>query len=530
MAFLTVKKLSEAIALLINAPTDSNKSLVKDVLDIYDNESKVSGAANEMPFQVSMSILRELLNGKVDVSNKQERTLLLHNMKLSCDNDKYKRELDQFTDLFNVEEKLSDEKIAEIKRSLDNTVLTDLSFKYTKKLFSHVAKATNEEDVDSQEEALESVQNLLPKIITDIEKRKVKKEVSSFSKVSTIEDGSFTDAFKKERAIKNSNTFIFGLQGLNRMFGDCGGLQLGKSLIFCAKTHNYKSGILLDFPCWITKYNAPPKSIPTDPHTKGKPLMLFFSLENESSKNALHIYNKIVYRYMTRSERAEIEALSGDELDEKRSQIIVDFFRSRGWELVIERFEPSEFSFSSFKASFDFYEENGYNVAFTIIDYMALMQYQENSYSNGAQALATLARNIINYTKHRSCSFITANQLLSDKVANTEGTQIVRKFDVDYIAISKAIANEFDVLFYLNKEFNQNNTPYLTAAWGKHRDCLRTPEAHKYFAYEFTEHGIMDDVAGKDMSLSNIYSVTTDENATSGNTVGDTTETADDLF
>ena len=60
-------------------------------------------------------------------------------------------------------------------------------------------------------------------------------------------------------------------------------------------------------------------------------------------------------------------------------------------------------------------------------------------------------------------------------------------------------------MFFQEIENNHRGIPYLTWAWNKHRYVNDTPSEWKYTAYRFGKLGILDDINGEDMSVSDIY-------------------------
>ena len=65
---------------------------------------------------------------------------------------------------------------------------------------------------------------------------------------------------------------------------------------------------------------------------------------------------------------------------------------------------------------------------------------------------------------------------------------------------------EVDIVLYQNKEVDTLGRAWLTFKLDKHRYDTTTRESDKYFAYMFDGPlGIVDDIEGKDMSVTNIY-------------------------
>jgi hypothetical protein len=138
------------------------------------------------------------------------------------------------------------------------------------------------------------------------------------------------------------------------------------------------------------------------------------------------------------------------------------------------------------------------------------MNYGKDGSMNDAKRLQMLFNRVGNYGKHKGMTTITGVQLdgAAERLAAEGVTNVVKKFSATHIADCKGIKRELDVLAFMHKEVNHLGVPYLTIKLDKHKYVHGTSQSQTYTAYRFTATGIMDDIGGKDMSVSNIYDET----------------------
>jgi hypothetical protein len=123
-------------------------------------------------------------------------------------------------------------------------------------------------------------------------------------------------------------------------------------------------------------------------------------------------------------------------------------------------------------------------------------------------AVRNLYSVLCNFLKSNNCCFITAHQLnrKAAEVVRANPIGAVKKFTLDMLSDSTDPQREVDLVLYQNKEIDTLGRAWMTWKLDKHRYDTTTPEHDKYFAYMFDGPlGIMDDLNGKDMSVTNIY-------------------------
>ena len=147
-------------------------------------------------------------------------------------------------------------------------------------------------------------------------------------------------------------------------------------------------------------------------------------------------------------------------------------------------------------------------VVATVLDYLTLChRLPEDREHNDAVQLQMLANRFHNHSNHNGIFFATGFQLetAASQLAASGKHNIVKQYNESHLSDCKGIKRELDQLFFLELEKNHHGVTYLTMAWNKNRYEHHTAAEDKYFAYRFTNFGILDDVDGEDKSVKDIY-------------------------
>ena len=346
------------------------------------------------------------------------------------------------------------------------------------------------------EEIQDDIKNSLDELVSHSSSSSVDSHVEEidFSNKDTI-----SKMRNEEDKRKDNSGFYTGLQGLNRMFHSTGGkIRRGESILFNALTHNYKSGMLQSMALWMTKLNKTPKV------NNKKPIVLFISLEDETSQNFKWISEKL-YR--------EVNNKLPDDVDENELDgWVFKEFEKMDYRLILLRFKPDEFDFDKLRNLVETYKELGEEIHAIILDYMNNASKSDKSSSNVANHLMIkrLFNRVCNYTKALAIAFVTAHQLNREamKLVNSGKTNVVKYFNADHLAESVDVEREVDSSFYVHIELNElNGIKFLTFIRRKRRYDTRTPQSYLYCGYPFLGRmGIMDDINGKPQFEKNIYS------------------------
>lgn len=301
-------------------------------------------------------------------------------------------------------------------------------------------------------------------------------------------------SLERFQEITTGTIFRTGLVGANKIFGKKGGIERGESIVFAGRTHQYKSGILMDVLRWAASLNTP------DPAETKIPCIVFISLENEIYKN-----QNVLYK------RAYTNINKCDPPPEMTNEEIVDFvhrfYNQNGFTVKIYRGEGRKFTFDDWKGIHDELRQQGYQVYMSILDYLTLVK-PPKGLANAADELCALMGMISDYGHRHEFATVTAVQLhptKTDAVISEHPINPVKYFQPSHIWMATGIGMEVDGLFFIHLEHNQFGQKFFTCAWAKHREEDITPEVDKFFAYPFTPYGIMDDVNGKPAFTRNIY-------------------------
>jgi len=398
--------------------------------------------------------------------------------------------------LFSGQSKITEATIGYMYDKIHNTIIWHKCNLQVRKMFGELNKYEDTNDPLEQRSYLDNILNSAH-LIQAVFAESPTAEQGLVEHIDFTNVASIKASYNKFHDRKETSNLRLGLQGLNRMFGRGGGRgpALGESVIFNALSHNYKSGILMSIAKWIVKYNEPPK------HIGGKkPMILFISLENEAFENLM---------WWFRSTYELIAQTSADGIPEEQIiQHTYDYFNSKGYTFIVERYLPSEFGYDDLIRVYNKYESSGYYVIATIIDYMNSMRKGDsNSGKIGNYLLVKeLYSNTCNFTKSKGTSLFTAHQLTKEAGMIAINTvDAVKKFSDVHMSHSSDIFREIDTSINMHLETNLSGDKFWTAYRNKRRYDDVTPEIDKYTAYKFTKFGIPDDVDGPDMSVKNIY-------------------------
>lgn len=482
---VTIDNLVDSIFLLINRNTDSTKKTVNTVINLY--EDQLTNTIFELDKDLAgfyIRVIRQLLLQDIDKTDSVSLKMIL----LKFKSDKmYKENKEIFNDLEEAfaSELLSDEKINNLKKSLDILTIKENSNKLTKQCFAELNKIEDCNTLEGKLETLKKVQELSVKLNTIIEDD-INDENDFFNKPNFV-DFSNVDSIEKQFEIyqaKRSEGSIIktGLAGLNRALG--GGVIAGQSVFFVAGPFNYKSTMLLKFPIWAVKYN---KLVSTNPVKT--PLIYFVTLENEVNHNVNELFELI---YPSEDPELDVSQMSIKD----KSKYINSYFNKSGVKFYMEKFPSNGYSVNDFKNSIVHLERMGYEIKLCIVDYLAEMS---KAGAEGArdQIMKLILAGMCDYTKDRGISMVTAHSLNTGYSKIVETTNLAKKLNIGHISEGADAMRVPDVLIFMNLEVNEvTKIKYLTLNVAKNRQFSKVKESWKYFGYPFIDAkvGIVDDI------------------------------------
>jgi hypothetical protein len=339
---------------------------------------------------------------------------------------------------------------------------------------------------------------LIDEIITNA--RKICSVVEELpGRSTTVDFINMSDPVSVRRAltteIKNKkNPFKLGLQSLEKLFGDDKvALTRGNMIGFGAKSHDFKSSMMIKFARWFATYNAPE-------NPASKAAIVFISVENDVTKN-LRKWFKELY----------IELFNREPDDDMPIEDIVQYvnkeFSKNGFDLLVFREDESLFGYNEFVALHHRIKEMGYEVHATILDYLGRIRIDEGA-DNPAKIRQLMAAKFHGWANQENVLLVTALQLNNeaDIIAAGGGSYCVKKFGPAHLADCKGMFREFDWFGFMFLEDTPSSARYLTIMLRKDRyQDPPVPLNQKFVAWRFSKQGIMDDIDKLDSSVQDIY-------------------------
>lgn len=288
-----------------------------------------------------------------------------------------------------------------------------------------------------------------------------------------------------KRALSLDGIIKFSLQGFNNLFGDHQGLRRGEFCLISALQHKWKSGILRRMFIDACMYNSP---FLID--KLKKPAAVFISLENDAELDVLQIYKEIEENKED-GKIIDITSLTDSEIDEASYKVVEELCKN-GVTPIIERFNPSYFTFDALKSFVEKIERSGYEVIFMSIDYLNKMSKRGCAAGGVAgDDIKDLFTKTFNYVAAKKIAFATAHQMSTEaKQMERNGVDMLVKEvkELGYYENCRSLDQIVDIEIYQHKIFH-NGKYYITWQRGKHRKPTITPDEMMFCIYEFEKIG-----------------------------------------
>lgn len=305
-------------------------------------------------------------------------------------------------------------------------------------------------------------------------------------RLSTEDPNSVVEVMERTQEMHSTEGSLrTGLKGLNRLLGGVGHSR-GEQFNYGALTHNYKSGILLDYCRWFTTLNEPYLF-----DKNKKPLILRISFENRLEQDL-----PILYKSLWEAEhqkKCDIRTIDAGEA----ARYVISKFTAKGWNFEALCFDPNNFDVWDLVDLLASYEAKGYEIGGVIIDYPELITKKASGNRRQDENITYTFEVLRNHCFPRNITQITAHQLSTEaqKLAREGTSNFAKKVATgSYYMNCQSLATKLDGecilhIHPLGDDF------YLTFARGKHRGGDQTPVKHRSFAYKFQKFGgIVDDV------------------------------------
>lgn len=270
-----------------------------------------------------------------------------------------------------------------------------------------------------------------------------------------------------------------GWKGFNRMLGSVGAFKRGEFVLIGALQHHFKSGLMMSLFVHILLFNKPQLRDKTR-----KPLIPFFSFENEISDNLLWIY-----KYIKENETGE--AVIDSEVDaEEASAFVMDRLTASGFEVKMFRFDPTEFTAAGFVGILENLIGEGYEIVAVFIDYLNMLSKAGIDAKIAGDDIRLLFRRIRNFTAARGITCVTPHQLSSEAMQLTRDNVddfVKNVANRGYYDGCKRLGQEPDLEIMIHK-VEVNGESFLTVARGKHRSVV-TELKDQYLVLPFKQIG-----------------------------------------
>ena len=502
-----------SLCLTAYAPGEKSTELARAVVKMYDDISLEERTLMKPINVLYVNLLRDVSKGTLNLSNRAEvaEVLTKYSQEPAFKDCSY--QFEELKNLLTPAEPVSDGRIRTLFNRVRRWITWMRGDRRMRKMLIDLRKAGNEGDDERQQALLEKLLKDAETLRSDFSTEDLAQDENQvIEEIDMADPRSIARALSMQKKKDDGARIKFGWQGLNRMFGPKQSAKYGEMFAVGARSHNYKSGLLMDMARWICTLNTPPE-------LNGlKPLVLFISLENEVNEN-LHDWYKKLYVNAYRKDPADLS-------DEEIVEYVVTRFNERGFRMIAKRRMGDTFSYHDYEAMIEEEEKKyGGKVVATILDYITLChRLPEDREHNDAVQLQMLANRFHNHSNHNAIFFATGLQLESgaSQLAASGKHNVVKLFNEVNLADSRGLMRELDILFFCNLEKNHHGVTYLTLAWCKNRYEHHTPSEDKYTAYRFDPaFGILDDIDGPDMSVKDIYADDNPEDSSNANHIVD---------
>ena len=177
-----------------------------------------------------------------------------------------------------------------------------------------------------------------------------------------------------------------GWKALNRALGNVGAFRRGESILIGGLQHHFKSGFMLSLFVHIALFNTPHLRDKTR-----KPLLYFITFENEVPENLL-----IVYKYLKENETGEA-VIDAHVNVEEASRYVSERLMETGFEIKMDRFDPTDFTSAALKATLDGLYADGYEIVALLTDYLNMISKAGIEAKVAGDDIRLLFRQIRNY-------------------------------------------------------------------------------------------------------------------------------------
>lgn len=499
---ITTDFILDALNLACFSDKEESKAILRRIIDIYETaKSRKNQLAADPDMAVIFSVITDLVNNETPLDKKSDRNRIVLKIKASELARKDPMLTDNVAEMLKqgAENGISQKKEELLIKRLQNwasfSIINDKSLDILSMCRKYTATDESRNDL--------ILMNLLDKAgeLTRVQD----------SVIGTIEAQDELD-FTSKRSMQLSytrydnnrkkNILKLGLQGLNGLFGEAGGVTRGEFVGIAAASHHGKSFTLNNISRWATVYNRyelkDPNKVPT---------ILHITLENNVSNNFITMSNQA---YVSANHRPVPKGMPMEELIDFNHE----YYNRLGNKLIMRKFNGEDFGFSNLLKLIAHLEMTGHEIVVLVIDYLSLMKPEGNEKNNAAQDLVHLFQRCYDLAQAKDITIFTGIQLDTDAERLIASGEVcpVKKLSAATLSDAKGIKKPLDVLIFQVIE----NTPdgcFMTWYINKHRDHTLPKMNERFVGYQFLgeELGIIDDLGGRNMSTHDIYATDNSE-------------------
>jgi hypothetical protein len=472
---------------------ENSSGLVRTILNAIRDPQVNIGLNNEKDLIVALK-KTALTMCEMPMDHEYEPNEILQQLKVDCGEDE--KLYESFVD--GIEKELTENKIKKtainIRRALSDHFreekVQELIFNASNKLRFNRGLITNMKQFVAEHLAeLEPYQmdseNKDPAIVSSVNLKNIDQVKHIFTEVQKNEEG--------------GGLLKTGWQGINRMLR--GGYRRGQETVIGALQHNFKTGFSLGTFIGVALFNIPETAFPDKPLKT--PLLYRVSFEDDLELNFQYMY-EVIMTFDGRAEeivvktKEDFAVMTKEEKEEfvtVMSQYCSDRMRVNGFEVVMERVNPSEWTYKDLCNRMLELEADGYEIFMCMADYLPMLPTTGCVQGPTGTDMQDMYRRIRNFMSAKKIAFVTPHQL------STDAKQMIREGKADFVQElpgkgyyrgCKQIDQEVDLEIYIHIE-KVNGEAFLTCQRGKHRIIGQTNPKYLYCVLPFTKFGIQFD-------------------------------------
>lgn len=462
---------------LIPPPRDSSSDMVKTALKYVktsENSIIIPGSFADDRTKDVISSLKDLILEMCSNPEEHEYSKedLIERVKLACLSDE--KYCDLLVNLIN--EELNE---SNLKRYITNTIKTLSNYFKSQEAISIAGKAYH--DLKNMKYDPKEFNMKLDSLIGQLEPIRMNstmKDPAIVDRVFLADKTKVASIYTEVRNRASLKTVLkLGWQDLNDMLQ--GGIRPGEFIVSYALPHKNKTGFSLSVFKQVALYNK------SEDYGHGKkPLLLRISTEDELVHNFEYLYKNIFYN--ANKFGPDISNLTPEEV----SEYVYNNLSVNGWNIALEKINPTLASYRTICDIILYYESLGYRIALLMIDYLAMVT-TAGCVTNAPMGkdLKDMFRRVKNFTQPKGIPVWTPHQL-GPEARRLANSGIPQDQFVDLIAGSgktsgsSELDQESELELYTHL-FKHGKDYYFMIRRGKHRGVPEIPDELKTVIYKF---------------------------------------------